>query len=102
MRKMKWFSLVAVLYLVNAVYPAFSQSDVRFSAHPRIVTVPERKKETLQQIAQQPWAKQVLDNLKNSVDPYVDEAADYKKLRKSLLRGSSSVIVEERKLLFQP
>ena len=77
MRKMKWFSLVAVLYLVNAVYPAFSQSDVRFSAHPRIVTVPERKKETLQQIAQQPWAKQVLDNLKSSVDPYVDEAADF-------------------------
>lgn len=47
------------------------------SAHPRVLTGPEGKAETLQLIQSESWANDVFKTLKQKVDPYADRDPEW-------------------------
>ncbi len=51
------------------------------TVHPCVVTTPEQKSATLELIAGQEWAGQVLDAIKRNVDRYADKDEDYLRSR---------------------
>ncbi len=73
------FTVAALGLWATAFMPvnAFSVNKGESRQHPRIVTTPGQKSETLKLIAENKWAQKVLDELKKNVDKYADREEDY-------------------------
>ena len=76
--KKKSFVLMALCLAAEvAGNTAVLAQEKATAAHPCVVTTPERKPETLDLIAQEEWARKVVDAMRANVDRYADKGEDY-------------------------
>lgn len=75
-------SLILVYLMLFSVMMVAGQSlsvaiNQMSQAHPRVLTTPAGKAETLKLVKKEPWAKKVYDGLKQRTDKYVDHGPEW-------------------------
>lgn len=75
---MKHILIGALMMCGSLLFAQKQSSETQLpQAHPRVLTTAGDKKETLRRVNTEPWAKNILDKLKQRTDVYIDRGTDY-------------------------